>query len=167
MAEGLASQASFFHWELAFPEVFRPAGAKAGGFDVVLGNPPWERIKLQETEWFAERNPAIAQAPNADARKKMIARLEKDGDPLFGEYQAALHVAEAASIFIRQSGLYPLCGRGDVNLFSVFTELARSLLAPVGRLGIIVPSGIATDDTTKDFFADLVEKRVLVCLYDF
>ena len=167
LAEGLASQASFFHWELAFPEVSRPEGGKAGGFDVVLGNPPWERIKLQETEWFAERNPAIAQAPNADARKKMIAKLEKDGDPLFGEYQAALHVAEAASIFIRQSGLYPLCGRGDVNLFSVFTELARSLLAPTGRLGIIVPSGIATDDTTKDFFADMVEKRVLVCLYDF
>jgi len=167
IAEMLASQASFFHWELAFPEVFRPAGGKAGGFDVVLGNPPWERIKLQETEWFAERNPAIAQAPNADARKKMIAKLEKDGDPLFGEYQAALHVAEAASAFIRQSGLYPLCGKGDVNLFSVFTELARSLLAPEGRLGIIVPSGIATDDTTKDFFADLVEKRVLVCLFDF
>jgi hypothetical protein len=166
-AEHLAAQASFFHWELAFPEVFRPAGGKPGGFDVVLGNPPWERVKLQETEWFAERNPVIAQAPNAAARKKMIAKLEKDGDPLFGEYQAALHEAEATSTFIRQSGRYPLCGRGDVNLFSVFTELARSLLSPDGRLGFIVPSGIATDDTTKDFFADMVQKRVLLCLYDF
>jgi hypothetical protein len=167
LAEGLAERVRFFHWELAFPEVFRPADGRDGGFDAVLGNPPWERIKLQETEWFAERNTAIAGAPNADARKKMIAGLEKDGDTLFAAYQDALHDSEAMSSYIRRGGRYPLCGRGDVNLYSVFTELARSLLAPGGRLGIIVPSGIATDDTTKDFFADLVQKRVLVSLYDF
>lgn len=167
LVERLATQANFFHWELAFPEVFKPQDGKSSGFDVVLGNPPWERIKLQETEWFAERNPTIAKEHNAAVRKKLIAKLEKDGDSLFDEYQSALHEAEAASVFIRQSGLYPLCGKGDVNLFSVFTELARALLAPMGRLGIIVPSGIATDDTTKDFFAEIVQKRVLVCLYDF
>jgi len=167
LADGLAARADFFHWELAFPEVFRPAGEKTGGFDVVLGNPPWERIKLQETEWFAERNPSIAQAPNADVRKKMITRLKTDGDPLYDEYVEALHVSEAMSVFIRQSTKYPLCGRGDVNLFSVFAELARNLLAPEGRLGIIVPSGIATDDTTKDFFADIVQQRQLVSFYEF
>ena len=39
-----------FHWELSFPHVF-----ERGGFDVVLGNPPWERLKLQEQEFFAKR----------------------------------------------------------------------------------------------------------------
>ena len=52
-----------FHWPLEFPDVMA-----AGGFDVVLGNPPWERIKLQEQEFFASRDPEIAQAPNAAAR---------------------------------------------------------------------------------------------------
>ena len=41
----------------------------SGGFDVVLGNPPWERIKLQEKEWFSERRPEIANAPNANGNQ--------------------------------------------------------------------------------------------------
>jgi hypothetical protein len=45
--ERLSRQYRFFHWHLAFPEVF----AK-GGFDCVLGNPPWEHTELQEKEWF-------------------------------------------------------------------------------------------------------------------
>ena len=49
--------ARVFHWPLAFPQVFA-----AGGFDCVLGNPPWERIKLQEEEFFATRHPAVAEA---------------------------------------------------------------------------------------------------------
>ena len=71
----LAAQYQFFHWHLAFPGVFRPdetIGEDAivgwsGGFDVVLGNPPWERIKIQEQEWFAQRRPDIAKAPNSSA----------------------------------------------------------------------------------------------------
>ncbi|MGH2479850.1 MAG: Eco57I restriction-modification methylase domain-containing protein, partial [Ktedonobacteraceae bacterium] len=65
--ERLAAQYQFFHWHLAFPDVFHvPANIEeaenaqagwSGGFDVVLGNPPWEKIKLQEKEWFASRRP--------------------------------------------------------------------------------------------------------------
>ena len=53
----------------------------SGGFDVVLGNPPWERIKLQEKEFFASRAPVIANATNAASRKRQIAAL-KSSDPL-------------------------------------------------------------------------------------
>ena len=49
----------------------------------------------------------------------------------------------------------------------MFAETARSICNSIGRVGIIVPSGIATDDTTKLFFADLVDNRSLVSLYDF
>jgi hypothetical protein len=97
----------------------------------------------------------------------MIDELRKNGDPLYREYGAALRDSEAASLFLRKSGRYPLCGKGDVNLFSVFAELGRSLIAPEGRLGIVVPSGIATDDTTKEFFGDMVSGGRLVSLYDF
>ena len=67
----IGEEYGFFHWHLAFPDVFRvsrskepvPEGAGwTGGFDVVLGNPPWERVKIQEKEWFAERRPDIAEA---------------------------------------------------------------------------------------------------------
>ena len=66
-AQDLAGQAHAFHWPLEFPDVMA-----AGGFDVVLGNPPWERIKLQEQEFFAARDPEIAQAANAAARGRLI-----------------------------------------------------------------------------------------------
>jgi hypothetical protein len=68
---------------------------------------------------------------------------------------------------VRDSGHYPLCGRGDINTYAVFAELARGLQSNTGRIGIIVPSGIATDNTTKYFFQDLVENNILIGLCDF
>ena len=68
---------------------------------------------------------------------------------------------------MRASGRFPLTAVGDVNTYALFAELARTLLAPAGRAGIIVPTGIATDDTTKAFFGDLVETGSLARLIDF
>ncbi|MFS8797903.1 DUF559 domain-containing protein [Synechococcus sp. R60.3] len=161
-AQALAVENRFFHWPLEFPEVF-----ESGGFDVILSNPPWERIKLQEEEFFASRNTAIARAPNAAARKRLIADLPKTNPALWHDYQRALHGAESASRFLRGSGQYPLTGRGDINTYSIFAERVRNLLSPRGRAGIIIPTGIATDATNQFFFADLVEKGQLASLFDF
>ncbi|MFS8794506.1 endonuclease domain-containing protein, partial [Synechococcus sp. R55.8] len=136
-------------------------------FDVILGNPPWERIKLQEEEFFASRNTAIARAPNAAARKRLIADLPQTNPALWHDYQRALHGAESTSRFLRGSGQYPLTGRGDINTYSVFAERVRNLLSPRGRAGIIIPTGIATDATNQFFFADLVEQGQLASLFDF
>ena len=158
----LASRFQFFHWHLEFPEVF-----EEGGFDCVLGNPPWERVKLQEKEWFAERHPEIAGAPNAAARKRMIAALEQHDPGLHAGLTEALHKSSGITRLLRDSGRYPLCGRGDINLYTVFAEAMRSLVNEYGRAGCVLPTGIATDDTTKFFFQDVVEKRSLVNLFDF
>lgn len=167
----LAKLARAFHWPLEFPDVF--AG---GGFDVVLGNPPWERIKLQEQEFFAQRDPEIAAAPNAAARGKMIQKL-KAADfgtrdrYLYEEFEQAKRLAEASSEFARvnseNGGRFPLAGRGDVNTYALFAELFTSLVNPSGYSGVIVPTGIAADATTAPFFGDLVAKRRLVSLHDF
>jgi hypothetical protein len=158
----LADRYRFFHWHLQFPQVF----AK-GGFDVVLGNPPWERIKLQEQEFFASRSEEIAKAVNAAARKKFIANLPNENPQLWEEWIAASRKAEGESHVIRNSGRFPLCGKGDVNTYAVFAEHDRTAIGPAGRAGFIVPTGIATDDTTKDFFADLVDKQHLAAFYGF
>ncbi|GIV18246.1 MAG: hypothetical protein KatS3mg022_3681 [Armatimonadota bacterium] len=161
-AQAIAHEIHAFHWQLEFPEVFAQ-----GGFDVVLGNPPWERIKLQEQEFFASRDAQIARAPKAAERKRMIERLKEQNPSLWHEYRRALHTAESISRFLRDSGEYPLTGRGDINTYSVFAERMLRLLAPRGRAGIIVPTGIATDDTNKLYFAHLVDTDRLVSLYDF
>ena len=185
-ARALAEHHHFFHWPLEFPEVFQRAASgeqravneqpdpplatphsPLAGFDVVLSNPPWERIKLQEEEFFASRDPEIARAPNAAARKRLIARLRETHPALWQAYQEALHDADATSKFLRTGGRYPLTGRGDINTYSVFAELAAKLISPRGRAGIVVPTGIATDATNQHFFRHLVESGRLVSLYDF
>ncbi|MHA2611292.1 MAG: Eco57I restriction-modification methylase domain-containing protein [bacterium JZ-2024 1] len=158
----LAHRLRFFHWPLEFPEAFAE-----GGFDVVLCNPPWERIKLQEEEFFAIRDPGIARAPNKAERGRRIKALQTTNPALWQEYQNALHDADATSKFLRQSGRFPLTARGDINTYSVFAELFANLLRPAGRAGVVVPTGIATDATNQKFFAHLVESGRLVSLYDF
>ncbi|MCD4784878.1 MAG: N-6 DNA methylase [Candidatus Eremiobacteraeota bacterium] len=138
-----------------------------GGFDVVLGNPPWERIKLQEKEWFANRRLDIAAARNASVRKKMIQALAWEDPALYKDFQDHKRKSEGDSHFVRNSERYPLCGRGDINTYTIFAELNRSMINAMGKVGCIVPSGIATDDTTKYFFQDLMNKKSLVSLYDF
>jgi hypothetical protein len=160
--QALADQYHFFHWHLAFPTVFA-----RGGFDVVLGNPPWERVKLQEQEFFASRSEAISGAVNAAARKKLIAALPDTDPALWTQWSLASRAAEGQSHFVRQSQRFPLCGKGDVNTYALFAEHNRSVLSPTGRAGFIVPTGIATDDTTKDFFCTLVAGSELLIFYHF
>jgi len=158
----LAERLRFFHWELEFLEVF-----KQGGFDANLSNPPWERIKLQEEEFFAARDPLIATAPNKAARQKLIDALPKKNPALARVFEDTKHDAEAMGRFVRQSGRFPLTGTGDVNTYALFAEHARKLLNTHGHTGIILPTGIATDDTTKAFFGDLIDKHSLASLFDF
>jgi hypothetical protein len=158
----IAAEYGLFHWPLEFPSVF-----ERGGFDVVLGNPPWERIKLQEKEYFAERSPAVAGARNAAERKVMIVAIEAEDPLLWASFQAALRRSDGESHLLRDSARYPLTGRGDINTYAVFAELMRSITHTQGRMGVIVPTGIATDETTRFFFGDVVERRALVSLYSF
>lgn len=160
----ISERLNFLHWELAFPKVF---SGENPGFDCVLGNPPWERIKLQEEEFFAQRDPEIANAQNKAARQKMINTLIETNPALAVAFNEAKHATECSSKFVRFSNRFPLTAVGDVNTYALFAELTRNLIASKGYLGIIIPTGIATDDTTKDFFADVVKNKSLVSLFDF
>jgi len=178
----LAEEYHFFHWRLAFPEVFAQ-----GGFDVVLANPPWERIKLQEQEFFGPRNPEIATAANAAARTRLIEALNAaNASPadkrLYRDFIMSKRGAEGTSLFAHDSERFPLTGVGDVNLYALFAETIAQLTgllggtaasavsqAPTftGRAGMITPTGIATDDSTKAFFDAIATGGRIASLYDF
>ena len=160
--ERLRNEYHFFHWHLGFPQVFA-----RGGFDVVLGNPPWERVKLQEQEFFASRSDEIALALNAAVRKKLISALPDTAPALWADWCAASRHAEGQSHLVRDSQRFPLCGRGDINTYALFAEQNRTVLGTNGRAGFIVPTGIATDDTTKDYFGDLMLRGNLAAFYGF
>lgn len=165
-----ARAASVLHWPLEFPDVM----VANGGFDVVLGNPPWERIKLQEQEFFAG-HPA-ADEPNAAARARAITKLAEAAEgtsdrALYNAFQIAKRVAEATSLFARTpgdlGGRYRYTGTGDVNTYALFAEHFLNLTRENGGAGVIVPTGIATDATTAPFFGHLVSSQRLAGLIDF
>lgn len=171
-AQAMCRQYGVFHWWLAFPQV-----AAQGGFSVMLGNPPWERIKLQEEEFFATRSPLVADARNKAERAQRIEwlregvllhrvnpsleRAEGLSPPnraeiaLYDSFIAARRGAEAVSLFAHDGRRYPLTGVGDVNTYALFAETFLQATAPNGRAGFIVPTGIATDDSTKAYFERL------------
>ncbi|MXW49558.1 MAG: restriction endonuclease [Gammaproteobacteria bacterium] len=168
-ARRLADEERFLHWQVAFPGVWQDwqSAEREGGFDAVIGNPPWDRIKLQQVEWFAARRPEIAMAQRAAERKRMIRALKEANDPLAAAFAAASARALTAARNARECGDYPLLARGDINLYSLFVERAMSLVKPEGIVGLLTPSGIASDKTAAPFFRSVATEGRLRALYDF
>lgn len=172
----LARQYRFFHWHLEFPGIFTvpdngsadPDTGWSGGFSCVVGNPPWERVKIQDKEFFSQVGRTdIENANTAAIRKKMIAQLA-DTDPVLHQaYGAAIRQSDGTAHLLLKSGRYPLTGQGDVNTYSVFAETMRTLTSPDGAAGILTPTGLATDKTTAPFFADTLSHHRLYAFYDF
>lgn len=162
----LAQRTPLLHWKLGFAQVFA-----RGGFTVILANPPWERMKLQEEEYFAERAPAVAEARNKAERERAIQALSRqpEGSPerrVYDDFIAAKQMAEAGSVFCH-GPRYPLTGTGDVNTYALFAETSLQILQAQGRAGLVLPIGIATDDSTKLFFQAVVDNHRLVSLLAF
>lgn len=168
-ARTIAVRERFLHWQAAFPGVWEDweSAEPRGGFDAVIGNPPWDRMKLQEVEWFATRRPEIAKQQRASDRTRMIANLKKNGDPLYADYERAVDAAESATRVSREAGYFPLLSAGDVNLYSLFVERAQTLVRPEGIVGLLVPSGIAADKGAAPFFGGIASQGRLGALFDF
>lgn len=144
---------------------------------------------MQEEEFFATRHRDVAEARNKAERTRRIQWLsegmlarhlypdlahaihEDEAEKrLYTEFISARRTAEAASLFAHvggeDGGRYPLTGVGDVNTYALFAETILQIHSSTGRAGFIVPTGIATDDSTKAFFGHITQQGRLVSLYD-
>lgn len=161
-ANALAIENKFFHWPLEFPDVF-----EQGGFDVMMGNPPWEKITVQEKEFFATRNSTILIAKNSSERKKLIENLKSSDPSLFQDFRIALHYSDSEGKFFKFGGRFALSAKGDINTYVLFSDLFNQNINQKGRIGIIVPTGISTDDSTKDIFTSFMSSNRLISLIGF
>ena len=167
-ADELCDREDILHWELAFPYLWQDwTGERRGGFDAVISNPPWDRIKLQEVEWWAARDDDLAKAPTAAQRRRIIDQRRQADDPLIAQFDEAVGRAQTMSLVVRENGDYPLMGKGDVNLYSLFVERGLQLLNPGGIMGMLTPSGIYSDLTAADFFKSISTTGRLSGVYDF
>ncbi len=160
--ENLRKSEGFFHWQLEFAEVDAQSG-----FDCVIGNPPWDMLQFNPQEFFALSEPDIANAQNTAQREKKIIRLKSYSPILYSEYLAAYHSIDASNKFVHESGRFPLTSYGKINLMALFAELSRKMNNDIGRSGLVLPTGIATDSYNQYFFSDLIDNDALVSLYDF
>ena len=172
--EKVSQRYRWFHWHIEFPTVFTTGGEDTdlgtgwgGGFDCVIGNPPWDQIQLDPREFFRTRLPAISEEPNQAARERAIERLKTDNPALYSEYTAAKREVDGIKHFVHASGRFPLTAYGRLNTYSLFAEHFRSITAARGSAAMITPTGIATDSFNQYFFKDLVDSRALTSLYDF
>ena len=168
-ARSIAEREGFLHWEAAFPGVWRGWQniRPKGGFDAVIGNPPWDRIEQQEVEWFAIRDNEVALSSTAAMRKALIKRRMEQGDELALEYAEVRSRTTAMRALVRSSGEYPLLSGGRINLYSLFVERAMALIRPDGFVGLLTPSGIYGDRTAAWFFRSVSTSGHVSSLFDF
>ena len=156
-----ASIQRFFHWCVEFPEVF----ADSGGFDVMCGNPPWDKLQMEDEKWFLGKDNDIVDAPNQDARDKIIISLQESNPALYNEYTEVRHTITSQSRFVKKSGRFTLTNHGKIELSSLFAEICLQFSKEAW--GLVLPTGIAVNDSNKAFFAKLVNENRLISLFDF
>ena len=157
----IAEEHRFFHWCVEFPEVF----AANKGFDVMCGNPPWDKLQMEEEKWFAGKDEDIVKAANQADRKKKIEKLHTVDADLYNEFIQACNGIASQSNFVKNSGRFPLTAVGKLELSSLFAELCLSFTKEAW--GLVLPTGIAVNDSNKYFFSKLIDENRLVSLYDF
>jgi hypothetical protein len=118
-----ARAARAFHWPLEFPDIMQ-----RGGFDVVLGNPPWEKANVKYEEFFKNKDPAILESKNDAEREKVIEALKESKPTIYLEYRLLKDFTDRKIGFIRNSGFLKLTSNGFINYYSSFAELMLNLM---------------------------------------
>ncbi len=171
----LAREYRFFHWHLEFPGIFTvPDDGSAdadtgwtGGFSCVLGNPPWESLALEDKQFFGNLGRRdIENAATAAIRKRLIRQLAESDPGLHRQYCDASRQSEGLGRLAR-SGRFPLTAAGQINTYGLFAETMRTIVGRSGIVGVITPTGIATDKATAELFADTLINSRLRAFYDF
>ncbi|WP_439655925.1 Eco57I restriction-modification methylase domain-containing protein [Lentzea sp. HUAS TT2] len=178
----LRDEYRFFHWHLAFPDIFTvPDGVSgvdsatgwAGGFSCVLGNPPWDKLDFEDKKYFDVVEPSIA-AISGTARRTRIAEWSKENPEAGERYRAARRRVKSTFLFAGSSGAFPLCGKGltvkgvnSLQTDQLFAERFTAIVAPTGRVGCIIPTAIATGAGGQYLFGDFTRRGATSLLYDF
>jgi hypothetical protein len=193
--ERLRDQYQLFHWHLAFPDVFRDEGVRnkeqgseglpestrssladslppspsgwTGGFDVVLGNPPWEMPEVDDREFFAIRNTHISREPSAQNRRTLIKSLALDKPEVFNQWQDHIRGYQGERAFFALSNRFPYASSGRLNYYKLFLESSWQSTAKSGRLGLVVPSGLTTNAYERPLWHSLVTNNHVALVMDF
>ena len=136
--EAIARKRRFMHWELTFADVFR----QRGGFDLILGNPPWLKVEWNESGVLGEANPlfAIRKFSASDLMKLRAEAFERFPN-LQSDWTAELEEAEGTQNVLNAVQNYPLLKGVQTNLYKCFLPTAWRLVSAQGVAGLLHPEG--------------------------
>ena len=173
----LAREYQFFHYHLAFPDVFYVPGKNENvekkrtgwsrGFACILGNPPWEAEELIEKEFFGKYIPEIIEIKTKARRSELINSLTDVEPELFCKWINEKRNYAARSHFYKNSTLYPAGAQGKLNTYRLFAELSYGLINNNGRMAEILKSGIVTAQDSQNLFQQWSNDDLVVALFDF
>ena len=158
----IAGQNRFFHWPVAFADIM-----SRGGFDVVIGNPPWEMPEVDDREFFVVRVPAIAAETSAQKRRQMIAALAESDPRAHCEWLQYTRSYAASRSFFTGSTRFPNGANGRLNYYKLFLENSFFAVTKTGRLGMVIPSGLTTNAYERPLWHSLVKNGFVSAVYDF
>jgi hypothetical protein len=154
--EQIAERRRFFHWELAFADIFRGRG----GFDLILGNPPWLKVEWEEAGILGEKNPLFA------IRKLSASEINTLRAETFGDFPgmqlawlAELEEAEATQAFLNGVQNYPMLKGIQTNLYKCFLPIGWRISREAGVAGFLHPEGIY-DDPKGGLFREATYSRL-------
>lgn len=136
--EAVATTQRFLHWELCFADVL----LQRGGFDLILGNPPWLKVEWNEAGILGEQNPVFAvRKISASDLAKLRAQAFADFFGLQAAWSEELQEAEGTQNFLNAVQNYPLLKGVQTNLYKCFMPLAWGLNSAHGVTGLLHPEG--------------------------
>ncbi|MBW2000392.1 MAG: hypothetical protein JRJ29_20840, partial [Deltaproteobacteria bacterium] len=142
----------FFHWPLEFPDVFQDENSSFSthhsslccGFSATVGNPPWDIVKPNPQEFFSAYDPKFRSYKKQEANR-VSKKLMADNPAIAKRWQEYCDGFAEQSTYFKEPLSYSALGKGDINTFKLFLEQFFTVLKDGGRMGIVVPSGIYTD----------------------
>ena len=147
-ARGVAGSFRFFHWPLEFPQVF---DRERPGFDVVAGNPPWNKVKFEMPAFLALHDPGIRGVRTALERDERAGALFRRQPGLREEAERAERQAAEQRGFFRPEQGYVLQGSGDTDLYKLFCERYGAITRADGFLGVVLPRAAFLNDGSRGF----------------
>ena len=152
----LSERHKFFHWDLEMSDVFKNA---RHGFDCIIGNPPWEKVKPNNAEFFTPIDPTFKDlTPNIKKKKRKEELLKNK--KIKEEWKMYEKHLKQKSIFCN-SNAYKLQGEGDKDLWKLILERALNLVAENGTVSMIIPSRVLFNPSSMDIRKQILEKNIL------
>jgi hypothetical protein len=155
VVKALAEKYRFLHWELEFADIF----VEHGGFDLVLGNPPWIKVEWTEGDVMGDAEPLFVLR---NYRAPQLARLRDEtfeDDALKAAYLEAYEEAEGMQNFLNALQNYPLLRRMQSNLYKCFLPQAWMIGASSGVSAFLHPEGVY-DDPKGGGFREVLYARL-------